>query len=347
MTTVPKNMPKNGSQIGSQMSFHEWLDILYSADNFSLEPLTGDAGFRCYYRLNFTDSSLIAVNAPPDKSNNLGFLAISDELAKHDVKVPKVIHHQPELGYFVLSDLGSCLLSDKLTTDSAKAYYQQAIDCLMKINAVEQVPSYALPIYDQTFVELELDIFNQWLLDKHLAFTLSTDEKSALKEAYQVLVDNALSQPQCFMHRDYHSRNLMLVDEEIAVIDFQDAVKGPITYDIVSLLRDCYVKWPAALVDNLLEYFIVHAAKKFNLAENKATWQRWFDLMGVQRHIKASGIFARLHHRDGKSGYLKDIPLTLSYLTDICANYPELHIIAEIVSNKVLPALAKANGAKS
>lgn len=340
-----------------------WLQSLYQGQQFSLTSLVGDAGFRRYYRLvltseNHGQSRFIVVDAPPEKSNNQAFVNIANTLLKHHVLVPEILHYQPSAGFFVLTDLGSTHLSDVLLLEKAQSqalnkaavclYYQRAIDNLIKIANITQLDDHPLPEYDADFVELELSIFTEWLLHKHLAITLTADEERQLAHCFKLLIANVLAQPQCFMHRDYHSRNLMLKDDEIAVIDFQDAVKGPITYDIVSLLRDCYIKWPQEIVIELFNYFKQQLMQQPNRQFGECcfddnTWQRWFDLMGLQRHIKASGIFARLYHRDGKSGYLHDIPLTLSYIIDVAKHYPELSFLADVVANKVLPALTKKN----
>ncbi len=202
---------------------------------------------------------------------------------------------------------------------------------------------------------MELNIFTEWLIAEHLALILTDDEKVQLAACFEHLIDSALEQPQVVMHRDYHSRNIMLLQSnegnkrnkevKLGIIDFQDAVIGPITYDIVSLLRDCYVRWPDALIEPLYKEFCRKITdktsgviKKSDTADNEK-WQKWFDFMGLQRHIKASGIFARLHHRDEKNSYLKDIPLTLSYIQDISALYPELAFLNTLIKNKIIPAL--------
>ena len=206
---------------------------------------------------------------------------------------------------------------------------------------------YQLPDYDDVFVALELNIFSEWLVEKHLSIELSVEEKAQLEQCFSVLIDNVAQQPKAFMHRDYHSRNLLLSNENIAVIDFQDAVFGPITYDIVSLLRDCYQRLPQADVEQLFNYFTQLLTEQFpdkRYGEiDGETWQRWFDLMGLQRHIKASGIFARLYHRDNKPGYLPDIPLTLDYIVEVAKKYPELSYLSELVTAKIQPVISQGS----
>ena len=227
--------------------------------------------------------------------------------------------------------------------------YKQAIDVLPQIANVSLPENYTLPVYNADFIRKELNIFSEWLVDEHLGLMLSEEENTSMLNCFDVLVQNAIEQPQVVVHRDYHSRNIMVLNDnedlshqenKLGIIDFQDAVIGPITYDIVSLLRDCYIKWPTENVEVLFEYYRQLMNESHQYADiDKAQWSRWFDLMGIQRHIKASGIFARLFHRDNKEGYLKDIPLTLSYIVDISAKYSELSALHNIVLNKVIPSL--------
>lgn len=330
------------SQNNSTSALIKWLTAVFPLNDIQLVSMTGDAGFRHYYRFTIENKSLIAVDAPPKQSNNPAFVSLQGALAKQDLLVPDIIAMDSTQGFFCLSDFGNLLLSDVLTPDNMANYYKQAIDLLPKVATSVCPDDYALPVYDQAFIELELSIFSQWLVKQHLDIDLTEHEQDALTDCYSCLVNNALEQPQVFMHRDFHSRNIMLLnDGELGLIDFQDAVTGPVTYDIVSLLRDCYIRWPQQAVDPLLEYFCQIISAEFNLTGiSQGQWQRWFDLMGLQRHLKASGIFARLHHRDHKSGYLQDIPLTLSYILDISARYPELSFLHQFINNRVMPKLA-------
>lgn len=316
-----------------------WLKQEYPAQVFTLEEMTGDAGFRCYYRVHFIDFTLVAVDALPDKSNNVGFVNISAALKQAQIPSLSILKQDLSQGFFCITDLGNYLLADKLQIDNMQEYYQRAIAQLLILMNIKDVGDYTLPAYDADFVKLELTIFSEWLLDKHLSLVLTDGEQTQLLACFDVLIKNATEQPYVFMHRDFHSRNLMLqTNHDIAVIDFQDAVHGPITYDIVSLLRDCYVRWPDEAVNQLFQYFIQQVCLQDDSLKTikNATWQRWFDLMGLQRHIKASGIFARLYHRDGKNGYLKDIPLTLTYIVDIANKYPELKFLSQLVT-KIQP----------
>ncbi|GLX79136.1 cell wall phosphotransferase [Thalassotalea insulae] len=319
----------------------QWLADTFSITSIELDDMSGDAGFRRYFRFINDNQSFIAVDAPGDKCNNAAFIDIAQRLQAVDINVPEVIAFEPRQGFICLTDLGDCLLADVLTEKSMMSYYQQAMQLLPEM---AQVTSEQLPLYDQAFIQRELDIFPQWLINQHLSITLSAAQQQKLQFCFDELIDNALAQPQVFMHRDFHSRNIMLVGEQLALIDFQDAVQGPVTYDIVSLLRDCYVKWPAEQVDKLLRQYIELMEQRALVPSySYSQWQRWFDLMGLQRHIKAAGIFARLYHRDGKPGYLADIPLTLSYIVDIAAKYPTLNFLRELVQQQLVPSLAIKN----
>ena len=340
-----------------------WLNQCFKQTNLVLTPMTGDAGFRHYYRFNADGYSYIAVDAPPTQSNNDAFVMVQQAFEQKNIQVPQLIEVDLIQGFFCLSDFGDILLADvlaavkpapleedehseKSSTKSMQGYYQQAIDLLPAISQVKTTQP--LPLYNKAFIHRELTIFKEWLLEVHLHINLSSDDNHQLQQCFDFLIANALSQPQVTMHRDYHSRNIMLLDNgSLGIIDFQDAVQGPITYDIVSLLRDCYTRWSDKQIAPLFEYFCqgITLSSSQGLSPHDLTkvsrqqWQIWFDLMGLQRHLKASGIFARLFHRDNKNGYLNDIPLTLSYISDISAHYPELDFLHQLITEQVLPAM--------
>lgn len=319
----------------------KWLEQHFSNQEIILIPLTGDAGFRRYFRFNYNNQSYIAVDAPPKLSNNSAFIEIQAYLHSANVNVPQILAKDISQGFLCLSDLGNVLLADQLSKENMQKYYSQAIVELEKINFARQAAMTSLPIYDEKFIATELMIFQQWLLEEHLGIKLPAEETNKLLACFDYLSAAIIEQPKVFMHRDYHSRNIMLLENEpLGIIDFQDAVQGPVIYDLVSLLRDCYVRWPAELLAPLIEEYRLRVQKHFpaeNLSQKK--WQYWFDLTGLQRHIKASGIFARLHHRDQKSSYLADIPLTLTYIQDVSGQYDKLSFLHELVTKRVMPAL--------
>jgi aminoglycoside/choline kinase family phosphotransferase len=322
-----------------QQQLSQWIMKTFSLTQIELSPMNGDAGFRRYFRFVLNNQTLIAVDSPVDKCNNSAFIIMQQQLKSVDVNVPEVKAYDELQGFMCLSDLGNEELSDKLTLNNIADCYQQAISLIPKIASI---PQENLPVYDNAFIKLELDIFNEWLLVEHLNIKLSDNDKKQLHLCFELLIESALEQPQVVMHRDFHSRNIMISRNDLAVIDFQDAVIGPITYDIVSLLRDCYVKWPTNEILPLFKYFTDLMSEHLRLGHiSFQQWQRWFDLMGLQRHIKASGIFARLYHRDDKSGYLSDIPLTLSYIVDVSTHYPELTFLHNLVKETVIPKLTQ------
>ncbi|WP_191321706.1 aminoglycoside phosphotransferase family protein [Colwellia sp. C1TZA3] len=331
----------------STRDLSQWLESHFSTENISLLPLTGDAGFRRYFRF-YSDSQhqkqcYIAVDAPVKLSNNQAFVDVQKILQDLGVNVPNIIAADLKAGFLCLSDFGDTVLADQLSNENMAQYYTKALIELNKMLKCNSALVAGLPDYNEKFILTELAIFNEWLLEKHLKIYLTTDEKIALSTCFDVLVSAIIEQPKVFMHRDYHSRNIMLLaNDKLGVIDFQDAVKGPVIYDLVSLLKDCYVRWPKQLITPLMEDYRQQVQDHFpdeNLSKEK--WQYWFDLTGLQRHIKASGIFARLHHRDKKSGYLADIPLTLTYIQDVSAQYDKLSFLHELVTKRVIPAVNK------
>ena len=329
------------------LELNNWLNQHFSTGAIKLNSLTGDAGFRVYYRFHCNGQSFIAVDAPPDKSNNDAFIKIQQALGKQGINVPQIIAMDRAAGFFCLSDFGDVLFAETVDSDNMIERYRKVIDLLPVISSITFEDKESLPIYDRDFIEMELAIFQEWLLDEHLGIKLNKVELQQLSHCFELLIDSALSQPQVVMHRDYHSRNIMmLADNKLGIIDFQDAVQGPITYDVVSLLRDCYLRWPQYNVDVLFEYFCQTITKHYlstSTSIDKSQWRRWFDLMGLQRHIKVAGIFSRLFHRDGKGSYLKDIPITLEYIVDVSQSYPELLFLHKLVKERVLPAILQSD----
>lgn len=310
-----------------------------------LETVSGDASFRRYFR-QFTDStSYICVDAPPEKEDSHPFVQIARSWYQQGVHVPQVLKVDFEQGFMLLSDLGNDLLWPALNTDSADALYELAMDSLLDIQQTH-IDDYALPAYDAELLDREMALFPEWYLSKHLGMTLTAADQRLLTETFELLRNTAMGQPQVPVHRDYHSRNIMLVDKsgstELGIIDFQDAVMGPFTYDLVSLLRDCYIEWPVESVEQWAHTFFQKAHDR-GIAGGQSPQQLmlWFDWMGLQRHIKVAGIFARLNHRDGKAAYLNDIPLTMKYIEQVAAKYDGLSAFHQWLVEKVLPLQAQ------
>jgi aminoglycoside/choline kinase family phosphotransferase len=304
-------------------------------------PASEDASFRRYFRVTRGPESCVVMDAPPDKEDVEPYLRVAGMLAEIGVHAPQVLARNEAEGFVMLTDLGSTTYLKALAEPGrADDLYRDAITALVRIQARGGPHVAALPPYDERLLRFEMSLFSDWLLGRHLGLSLTEAETSALARACDLLVDNALGQPQVFVHRDYHSRNLMVCDgENPGILDFQDAVRGAVTYDLVSLLRDCYVAWPVPQLRGWIgQYRSEAAAAGLDVAADEARFLRWFDLMGIQRHLKASGIFARLWHRDGKPGYLPDVPRTLGYIVQAAQPYPELDFLRELVGERVLPA---------
>lgn len=300
----------------------DWLKNELELEILHLETASSDASFRRYFRVTHSRGRHIAMDAPPDRENTGIFVRVAELFNSARIHVPVIYQKNPELGFLLLEDFGSNCLLDCLTPETAGRLYQDALDSLFKLQTGIDPAKCSLPAYDSALLQRELQIFHDWFLEKLLGLVLPVSIKNAL---HDLLISSALAQPQVCVHRDYHSRNLMVLDADSpGVLDFQDAVIGPVTYDPVSLLRDCYINWPKTQVESWAHsyYQTLYAANILTVDFN--TFKRWFDLMGLQRHLKAVGIFARLHMRDNKSAYLADIPRTLGYISEVCAGYPEL-----------------------
>lgn len=322
------------------IALNAWIERVLSA-NATIKLISGDASFRRYFRVTLGPKRYIAMDSPPDLIAVSPFIALANEYHQQGINVPQVIEKNIEQGFLLLSDLGDTQLLSVLTPANVSDYYQQALCLLTPIRAVTRVDGVPLPSYDEAFVYRELDIFSDWLIGRHLQLKCSADTQQMLADTYRILADSALVQPRAGMHRDFHSRNLMLCDKQLAVIDFQDAVIGPVTYDAVSLLRDCYVRWPDEVVETLMQQHYLQLLSDNVLGQDVtlAQYRHWFDLMGMQRHLKAAGIFCRLNYRDGKPSYMQDIMLTLQYVSDIGKRYLALHPFISWLDNQVIPKM--------
>lgn len=319
-----------------------WLESELGWRGCGLAPASADASFRRYFRVTRDDATVIAMDAPPAKEDVEPYLRVAGMLEAIGVNAPRMIARNAADGFLLLSDLGSTTYLEALA-DPARAgpLYRDAISALVRIQARGREHVAVLPPYDERLLRTEMRLFPDWLLTRHLGLELDETVTAMLAFAADRLVANALEQPQVFVHRDYHSRNLMVCEgANPGILDFQDAVHGPLTYDLVSLLRDCYVTWPPEQVLGWARDFRRGAAAAgLDTGADERQFLRWFDLMGVQRHLKASGIFARLWHRDGKPGYLPDVPRTLGYVVESCARHDDLAALGEFVRERVLPAM--------
>jgi aminoglycoside/choline kinase family phosphotransferase len=282
------------------------------------------------------------MDAPPEQEDCLPFLRVAGYLEAMRLNAPRIIEANLDEGFLLLSDLGSRQYLDALLEDTAFApdLYTDAIQALLAMQRRGAAYQSQLPPYDDTLLRFELSLFHDWLCGTHLDIEFSDKDEQAWQDCCDLLVANALDQPLVFVHRDYHSRNLMLTAaDNPGILDFQDAVEGPLTYDLVSLLKDCYVQWPAEQVWQwALEFYNGLGAAICERIEEEQ-FRRYFELMGAQRHLKAAGIFARLCHRDGKSAYLADVPRALSYIVELGPRYPELGFVIELIESRVLPGM--------
>jgi aminoglycoside/choline kinase family phosphotransferase len=307
-----------------------WVSDLLNGDDFTITSASSDASFRRYFRVRSGNSTWIVMDAPPDQEDTRPFIKVGKFLASQSLHVPDIIGQNLEMGFLLLSDLGSQPYLNILNDNSADKLYQDAIDSLITMQCSD-LTAINLPRYDRPLLQRELSLFPEWFLKRH--FELSPPP--FLQAIFDDLIENALSQPQVVVHRDYHSRNLMVVAERNpGIIDFQDAVIGPISYDLVSLLRDCYIAWPEDKIKAWLQYYFDAAQQRGLLANcDIESFTRWFDLIGLQRHLKVLGIFCRLHYRDNKPNYMDDLPQTLRYVRQICQRYDNLQPLADFLSS--------------
>jgi aminoglycoside/choline kinase family phosphotransferase len=317
---------------------------------FEFTMVSGDASFRKYFRLKLKSESYIAVDAPPEHEDSRQFCKVANYFAEQGVFVPKVIANDFEQGFMLLSDLGDRQLLAELNEKSAQQYYALAFNELVKLQAASQSDRDGLsflPLYDYEKLISEMALFQEWFCGSLLAIDLSSQESDLILRTEKSIVESVLKQKHVCVHRDFHSRNLMLLGDseqtKIAVIDFQDAVVGPITYDAVSLLKDCYIEWPIEMrkqwlkeyYSQLQEFKIIESHSDFNKDIDKnidkdfESFYRDFELMGLQRHFKILGIFARLSIRDGKDNYLNDLPLTFKYVEQTIQSFPEFSAFSD------------------
>ncbi len=316
-----------------------WLEQLGYRD-YRLSPASEDASFRSYLRLESADQSVIVMDAPPDKESCDSFIDVAARLRTAELMAPEVIAQNLEQGFLILTDFGNDNYLSQLDDASEGGLYADALSALLRMQT--QVESDGLPAYDEALLSREMDLFHDWFLGRLLGIELDQKQQSLWQDIKRSLIASALAQPRVFVHRDYHSRNLMKLDHRNpGILDFQDAVKGPVTYDLVSLLRDCYIAWPAGMVDQLaLDYH--RSARASHLQDVTATqFINWFNLMGMQRHLKVMGIFSRLNLRDGKPGYLKDIPRTLGYVREVSAIETSMAGLLSLITELDLEARVK------
>ncbi len=311
-------------------NLENWLNRQFPDTPYRYAPASADASFRRYFRVTLPECSHIVMDAPPAHEDCRPFIQVAGLLREAGVNAPQVLAQDLDQGFLLLTDLGDTTYLAALNEDNADALYRDAIDALVKFQLASR-PG-VLPPYDETLLLREMRLFPDWYVSKHLQAELSSDEAEALEGVFAQLNRNILAQGQVYVHRDYHSRNLMVSEGNPGVLDFQDAVYGASSYDLVSLFKDAYIGWEEVRVlDWAIRYW--EKAKKAGLPVDSdfGVFYRDFEWMGAQRHIKVLGIFARLYHRDGKDGYLKDMPLVNAYLRKTCERYAELHPLLRLL----------------
>jgi aminoglycoside/choline kinase family phosphotransferase len=325
---------------------HKWLSDDLGLRPEKVEPASSDASFRRYFRAFRNGETFVIMDAPPGKEDVRPYLKVTRLLESLGVHVPHVHEADEANGLLLLEDLGVTQYLQRLNAgDDPDRLYGDALFALAEIQTRGAEAAHELAPYDREALARELALMPEWFCRRHLELTLTDGENQIIAEAFEFLIVEALQQPVVFVHRDYHSRNLMMLDERNpGVIDFQDALRGPIGYDLVSLLKDCYISWPRERVEQWVTgYRNLVRSRGGPGGRDAREFLRWFDLIGLQRHIKVLGIFARLWYRDGKSGYLRDLPLTLEYVRDTCGRYPELADLAGVIERRMVPELLRAN----
>ncbi len=323
-------------------ALQQWVDRSTAGPVQSMTALAGDASFRRYFRVNLADGgSLVAMDAPPGKEDTSAFLRVQQMLQRMGVLVPFVMAENTAEGFLLMADLGDRTWLEVLNEDNADRYYARAIDTLISMQVNGRAELSRLPEYDRDLLLQEMTLFRDWYLRKRVGMKLGKQDIADLDKAFGYLANEALAQPRVFVHRDFHSRNLIVTPGgRPGVVDFQDAVHGPLTYDLVSLLRDCYIAWPRQRVEGWALDYLSKARKAglTDMAENE--FLQAFYTMGVQRHLKAVGIFARLRHRDGKPGYLADIPRTLAYIRQYACECEPLTGLTRVIDRSMGKAAA-------
>jgi N-acetylmuramate 1-kinase len=307
-----------------------WLQQILGAGAFTLTIASADASFRRYFRVHLDNKTLIAMDAPPPQEDCAPFVKVAKLMLNAGLNVPEVIAQDLANGFLLLSDLGDDTYLSQLNAANAQTLYGAATDALIKLQLASK-PN-VLPPYDEALLTREMNLFPDWYIEKHLGIALEANHDAALRASFALLNKNILAQTQVYVHRDYHSRNLMICNDNPGILDFQDAVFGAITYDLVSLFKDAYIQWDEEqIIDWLVRYW--EKARKAGLLvpQDFSEFYRDFEWMGAQRHIKVLGIFARLNYRDGKAAYLKDMPLVLHYLRKVCERYVELRPLLRLL----------------
>lgn len=326
----------------------QWVDSLvvekkiFIKEPWHIQILQGDASCRIYFRLIGGEDSYILVASPIDRIDNRLFVNIAKKWRAEGVNVPRVYHIDALLGFMLIEDFGEMHLFDLLNKQPDIALYKKAI---MQMVVIQQTPHTDLGVFDRGFLLREMQLFDAWFLK----YQLGIQTPDLLSQVYEVLIDNALSQPQTTMHRDFHSRNLLWFDDQVAVIDFQDAMRGPLAYDLVSLLKDCYLSLSQESIDSLIDYYLLqeNTNASFDFKIDREKFVKWFDLLGMQRHLKVLGLFIRLAAQEAKPRYLEELPRVFNYLVDSAAKYSEFDDFHAWLVKSLQPSLKQQSWFRS
>lgn len=336
------------SNSGRETQLNRWAVRALSRHNvdvpatFSLSRVSDDASFRRYFRGIIGGESYIFVDAPPAQEDSQPFVDVAARLISHGLNAPRVIEADLADGFMMLSDLGDEVYLSYVVEGNESTVERLYSDALASLIQMQKISAGDLPAYDELRLREEMNLFPDWFLGSQLDMSLADGDRDLLEDVFTLMIDNARAQPEVFVHRDYHSRNLMVTPHHNpGILDFQDAVSGPLTYDLVSLLKDCYIRFPPSRVGRWVDEYRGLAIRENLLSSSVSdtTFRRWFDLMGLQRHVKCAGIFSRLHLRDGKPRYLGDIPLVIDYIHEVCRRYPELAPFGVWLDDRVTPLL--------
>ncbi|MBF7683162.1 phosphotransferase [Acinetobacter sp. B5B] len=317
-----------------------WLTNIFGSDQFEISYLAGDASFRRYARVKQNNKTFMLMDAPPEKEDCEPFVRIAEFLATHTVRVPRIEAQSLKNGLLLLEDFGDVVLAHQLNEQTVQKYYTQ---CFVQLSELQQINATShLPHYSHDKLMAEMKLFTEWFLPS-LQLDITQEQAQIIHQTFEMLAKNALAQPQVIVHRDFHSRNLMVLENEttLGVIDFQDAVIGADTYDLISLVRDAYIQWPIEQVNMWIGQFYQQLPNSHKQHRDLAQFKKDADFMALQRHIKILGIFVRLFERDGKINYLKDLPLVMWYVLEQSKHYAELNDFHQLFIEKVYPAFEK------
>jgi len=322
-----------------QLELTAWLDK--QLPSYTLGKCLGDASFRRYWQVNTDSGTYLVMDAPPELEDCHPFTHVQAEFESLGLAVPHIYASDLDQGFLLITDFGDQLFFDILNKNNVDLLYKKAIADLLKAQQCNKINGKTPPDFSETLLFDELEHFEEWFLDKYLHLTLTDEQKACLQTTFNLLHESALEQPLVCIHRDYHSKNLMLLnDGRIGILDFQDAMMGPITYDLASLIRDCYIDWPLEQVENWVRFFYTELIENHKLSKTISFSQflKWFDLMGMQRHLKAIFIFARKQLRDRNDGYLQFIPRPLNYINHVSVKYPEFSKFSKLLNEEILPS---------